>query len=326
MAEWLYEAGIGEVRAALVEGGVILEAEIEREGDEARAGATIAGRLVRTVIAGRRGIVRLDSGEEILVEPIPAGVSEGQAVLIDIHRAAIPEGGRDKLALGRIAAADALPSPAPTLLERIEASGLAVTRCDPHGADRLEEHGWSELLEEALSGEVSDGQAALRLFPTPAMLLIDVDGTLPAAELARAGAVLAARTIRRMGLAGNIGIDLPTMAGKAERQAAGAVIDAHLPQPYERTAVNGFGFVQIVRRRARPSMIELLRADPAASAALALLRRAERQGSGPATLVGPAPLIAALKPKWLGALATRRGGAIGLRVDDGLPMSGAYAE
>ncbi|MFZ2982698.1 MAG: ribonuclease, partial [Sphingobium sp.] len=31
MAEWLYEEGIGECRAALVEKGAILEAQIERE-------------------------------------------------------------------------------------------------------------------------------------------------------------------------------------------------------------------------------------------------------------------------------------------------------
>ena len=38
-----------------------------------------------------------------LVEPIPAGVSEGQAVMLEVLRAAIGEAGRDKLAKGRIA-------------------------------------------------------------------------------------------------------------------------------------------------------------------------------------------------------------------------------
>ena len=33
MAEWLYEEGIGENRAALVEGGQILEAAIELPGE-----------------------------------------------------------------------------------------------------------------------------------------------------------------------------------------------------------------------------------------------------------------------------------------------------
>ena len=37
MAEWLYEEGIGEARAALIEKGRIVEALIEREGEAARA-------------------------------------------------------------------------------------------------------------------------------------------------------------------------------------------------------------------------------------------------------------------------------------------------
>src|SRR3546814_20874469 len=86
------------------------------------------------------------------------------------------------------------------------------------------------------------------------------------------------RSIRRLGITGSIGIDLPTMNGKAERMAAAEALDRALPQPFERTAVNGFGFMQIIRRRTRPSLPELVQADPALAAALALLRRPERQG------------------------------------------------
>ena len=42
MAEWLYEEGIGEARAALVQNGRILEAQIERESKQARANALAA--------------------------------------------------------------------------------------------------------------------------------------------------------------------------------------------------------------------------------------------------------------------------------------------
>jgi hypothetical protein len=54
LAEWLYEAGIGEARAAQIEDDHIIEARIEREGERPRVGAIIAGRLIEP------GVVRLD--------------------------------------------------------------------------------------------------------------------------------------------------------------------------------------------------------------------------------------------------------------------------
>ncbi|MGB3846577.1 MAG: ribonuclease, partial [Sphingopyxis sp.] len=46
MAEWFYEAGIGETRAALVADDRILEAWIERDGEGPRVGAVLGARLV----------------------------------------------------------------------------------------------------------------------------------------------------------------------------------------------------------------------------------------------------------------------------------------
>src|SRR3546814_9932559 len=104
----------------------------------------------------------------------------------------------------------------------------------------------------------------------------------------------------------SIGIDLPTMNNKDERQIAANLFDKHLPQPFERTAVNGFGFLQVIRRRERPSLLEVLREDPVLTAALALLRRGERHGTGGGvTLVGAPAVIARLgrSKEWI-ALST----------------------
>ena len=328
MAEWLYEEGIGEARAALIEKGRLVEALVEREGDAVRPGAVAQGRLVTTLIPKKRGVVRLISGEEVLLEPIPPRLAEGANVLVEIVREAIAEEGRPKRAKGRMPQAGVKPHAGPSLLQRIRATGVPVVPCPAHEEDRLEAHGWSELMEEAMTGEVGTEAAALRLYLTPAMLLIDIDGSLPPAQLGPKGAKLAAQAVRRMGLSGSIGIDLPTMNNKDERIIAAAQIDKYLPLPFERTAVNGFGFVQIIRKRERANLMETLREDPVATAALALLRRAERHATGGAVTVSGAPAVIDLlhkRPDWIEQLAKRRGGAVTLRADATLSLDGGHA-
>ena len=182
-------------------------------------------------------------------------------------------------------------------------------------------------MDQAVSGQVEFGGGTLNIFVTPAMTLIDVDGRLSPAELATAGAAEAARAIRRLDIGGSIGIDLPTTGSKAARQAAAAAIDAHLPPPFERTAVNGFGFVQIIRPRLRASLIELAQ-DRAAFEARALLRRVALEPPGPKRLVAHPAVIALLEARsdWFEALSRQVGGAVGLRAEPTLPISGGYAE
>ncbi|HET9397737.1 MAG TPA: ribonuclease, partial [Sphingomicrobium sp.] len=166
----------------------------------------------------------------------------------------------------------------------------------------------------------------LRISLTPAMTLIDVDGQLPPAELAVAGARAAAEAIRRHGVGGSIGIDLPTVDRKAVRQAAAEAVDAMLPKPFERTSVNGFGFLQVVRPRAHASLLELA-ADRSAFEARALLRAAGRE-VGAIRLAAHPAVIAELnrKPDWLDQLSRRTGGLVTLRSEPSLAMSAGHAE
>lgn len=289
MTEWLYEAGIGEARAVLVERGTIVKARIEPDHRQPRPGAILAARLVEIIVKGREGRVAFDDGAfdsgEALLAPLPPGVTQGAALRVEIVREAIPEPGRRKLP--RAVATDREPRPGASLLDRIAADRIPIRRCHPHEPDHFETAGWSEVLEEATSGDIvfagRNGGApggALRLSPTPAMTLFDVDGHPPLEPLALAAARAVAGAIVRLDIGGSIGVDFPTLAGKAARAAVDAALDARLAEigagPFERTAMNGFGFVQIVRRRARASLPELLHADPAAAAARALLRRIER--------------------------------------------------
>lgn len=316
MREWFYEAGIGEARAALVEDGRIVKARIEPDTPAPRVGAVVAARLVE-MLPGRTGRVTFAGGAfaggEAVLGMLPPGITQGAALTVEIVREAPFERGRVKLA--RAMPSDAAPAPAPDLLARIAASGVAVRVCHPHEPDRLEAAGWSEVLEEARTGDiVFHGQTggALRMTPTPAMTLFDVDGHPPLEPLGVAAARAVAAAIVRHDITGSIGIDFPTLPGKAARAAIDAAIDAVLPQPFERTAMNGFGFVQIVRRRSRRSLPELLAAGPVAAEARALLRMLERTPPPlPRVQHVSARVLAAVlaNPHWIEALARRTGTA-----------------
>jgi len=318
--EWLVERGIGETRAALVEQGEIIEARIELEG-AVPAGSIIRARLANSGTNGRNAIAVGDGGTEYLLPRGAPGVTHGATMTIEVTREAIPGPESWKRPLARITDQD--PTAAASLSERLKGDEIAF----PSPVDRLAEAGWDDLLDQARTGVVTFAGGELRISPTPAMTLIDVDGYLAPDDLAVLAAAEAARAIRRLDIGGSIGIDLPTVGGKSARQAAAQAIDAALPQPFERTAVNGFGFIQIVRPRSRASLVELAQ-DRAMFEARSLLRRAAFEGPGPKRLVGPSALFAVLeaRPDWLEALSRQLGGPVGLRADPILPMSGGYAE
>ena len=168
----------------------------------------------------------------------------------------------------------------------------------------------------------------LRISPTPAMTLIDVDGYLPAQELAVLGASAAARAIRRLDIGGSIGIDFPT--SPEQGSAAGhrrAAIDAH-----PAAAVRAHRGQRLRLRPDRPA--EAARLAGRAGAGPRRLRSAGADAAGGARrpgakrLVAHPAVIAVLESK--PALA-RRARAAGRRRDrvagrPRSPMSAGYAE
>ncbi len=324
MAEWLFERGIGENRAVLVEQGEIVEAEIELP-ERLRAGSVAVGRLTTILVPAVRGIVTLDQGGEAVLEPLASSLTEGAALRVEITREALSEEGREKLPKCRVTGAAEREGPA--LEQRIRSTGAKLTILATSAPDRLEQAGWSELLEEAMTGRIAFPGGSLQMSPTPAMTLFDVDGALSPPALAAAGAAAAGRAIRRMGISGSIGIDLPTLASKADRQAAATALDAVLPQPFERTAVNGFGFLQVVRRRQRPSLVEVLQDDPIGAAARTLLRQAERSsGWGTRRLHAHPEVVKRIveKPQWLELLDHRLRAPVALQAEPALAISAGY--
>jgi hypothetical protein len=317
LAEWLYEAGIGEARAALVEDGEIVEARIEREGEAPRVGAILEAKLVEAGNGGKGALVALDrpGAPPATLSGLPPSTSTGARLTVEITRMALRERGRDKPPRARMADAGAGVDDGPDLRARIAASGIPVIDLKPTDPDRLEQAGWSELIDHVRTGHWPFAGGALWVDATPAMVLIDIDGEGDALALAKAGAQAAAAAIRRCDIGGSIGIDFPSVRDRAGRLAIGAAIDAALAGPFERTAVNGFGFMQIIRRRDRPSLIEQVRLDPVATDAALLLRQAERAvGTGVLTLtarVGVIDYIAA-HAHWVEALQNGSGRTVRL--------------
>ena len=294
------ERGIGETRWAAVEGSRIVEARITREG------RLYAGQQVQAKLARKerwRGFAEA-AGETLVVEPWPEDAAEGETVPLVVTRAAIPERGRMRDAKAR-AAADG------------EHAGFARTADEAARAEEgdLSQFGWEELIEEARTGVAAFPGGLLAIVPTPAGTTIDVDGDLPREELGLRGAAAAARALRRLDITGSILLDLPSLEGKAARHAAAAEIDRHLPQPFERTGVNGFGLLQIVRPRRRASLLEIVQNLPAETGALDLLRRAERYVPAVRLELRAGERIAAwlqARPAYLEELARRTGARIAL--------------
>ena len=303
MPEWVIEQGIGETRAALIENGEIVEARIRREG------VTPAGTIVDAQLVAVAPRVTVEAGgEQFLMPRGVSGISEGSRLRIEVVREAL--GSTESWKRGLARRTEAEPREAPLLAEGTPG--------------RIE--GWDDLLDEARSGIVRFDGGELRIQPTAAMTMIDIDGWLVPDKLAQMGAWAAASAIRRLDIGGPTGIDFPTLKGREARQQIDSILAEYLPSPSERTAINGFGFVQVVRPRSRASLIDLA-ADRAAFEARAFLRRVGAE-IGAIRLAAHPSVVRVLegKPEWLAQLARQVGGAITLRSDASLAMSAGHAE
>lgn len=319
MADWLVEEGIGEHRAVRLSGDRIVQARVEWPGRLA-AGHVSDATLVSCAAGAGRGTVRFANGEEALADRLPREASEGAAIRVEVVRAAISERGRTKLAQAR--PSDKAPA-APTLAERLLAEGHVA-----QVVHRFPECGWDELTDEALDGTVAFAGGSLLFAPTPGMTVVDIDGALRPRELALAAVHPLAEAIRRFDLGGSVGIDFPTLDAKTDRRAVDEALGTALGGwRHERTAMNGFGFVQLVARLERPSLLHLARLSRTGFAARRLLRRAERVAEPGALLLTCHPAVeAALRPEWREALARRTGREVRIAADAALALESGFAQ
>jgi hypothetical protein len=264
LAELYLHERPGEMRAAVVERFRLVEMHIARDGDGLAAGARVEARLKRRL--GARGIADLGA-EEAVVEPWPAGLAEGAATVVEVTRAAWREPGRERLAKARPTAL--APWPAPGLAAALAARGHVL---QPGWPDEVAAE-WEAGFEAALLGRAGFDGGWLNIVPTPAFTAVDVDGA--GLALATPALVALARLIRLWGLGGSIVIDLPPAGDRSLRTAAADAFDKAMGAlAFERTAINGFGLMQVVRPRPGPSILERAQLDRDGTDAVALLEQA----------------------------------------------------
>ncbi|NVE94575.1 ribonuclease E/G [Altererythrobacter lutimaris] len=314
MAEWLIEDGIGERRALLVDGEDVLAAKLIWPGELA-AGELVDARLTSKTSGARRGLAVTGKGQELLVDHLPADVTEGETIKLTVTRAPIAERGRFKHAQGRV------------VREAVQESPLWLEQATTVRAFSPDH--WDEIWHTASSGEVAFDGGSLLFSVTPAMTLIDVDGEGSPRDVALAAVPAIARWLSLFDLGGNIGIDFPTIEAKTDRKAVdSALADALDHWPHERTAMNGFGFVQLVARLEGPSLLHRFATSRTGMCARMALRQAERaSGNGNTLLLRVHPALKAkLKPDWIDELVRRSGRKVEIETDPGLALETPQAQ
>ena len=313
--EWIEERGIGETRALLVKGGVVLAARHMLDGAP-RAGEVHTAQLTQRIKDTARGLAVTQSGLEVLLDKLPRAASEGASISVRLTRAPIAERGRLKRAQGRLVedGAPAQPDPGSDPVRPVPAFEAGL---------------WEEVWHAASSGSLSFPGGEILCSVTPAMTVIDIDGPAPPRELALAAIPAIARALAWFDIGGNIGIDFPTIEAKADRRAVDDALDRALEDwPHERTAMNGFGFVQLVARLEGPSFLDRFATSRTGLCARYALRVGERaQGTGAALLLRVHPALKAkLKPQWIEELTRRTGKQVRIETDPSLALEAPQAQ
>jgi ribonuclease G len=339
-----------------MEDGVLSEFRLIRlrRGERAliAAGEVYTARILSKLGNGR-ALVDLGGDVEAILFPVPM-LLEGALLAVEMSRAPIPEPGNVKRAQVRPTAV-IKPSTEPSWHMRGEAWELTLRNMAPLvaaiicpsagvanevdavlGAEAPEirvdpaaitDCDFETLIEHGVLGSFPIEGGTLHIERTRAMTIIDVDGTTAPLALNLAAAKAIPPLLRLFDIGGPIGIDFLTLKSRTERtqidEALAASASAAGLGAHERTAINGFGFCQIIRPRSGPSVTEILcgttpgRLTPE-SRAIALLRAVGKShGHGVRQIVAPPILIDLIKawPEETAALQSALGARIELVSD-----------
>ncbi len=250
MRKVAFDASPGEIRAVMFEDDVAVELHCFREG-RVTHGAVVSARIVAK--QGGRALVRLSNDEDAILMQLPAA-PEGAAVHVRIVREAYSEPGDTKRAVA-VLTDDAL-SPAQDdaarwhddLAARADATVAPDARFDDQfdiaGAGFSDVDGMKVWFERTKAG-----------------LIFDIDGLGDARALNLAAAAEVARLLRLFQVGGAAMIDFIGMENRQARFDVAEAFDrgaADDPRGFERTAINGFGLMQVIRSKPGPSVLDTL--------------------------------------------------------------------
>lgn len=298
----LISASPGEVRTALVQGGVLTEAWIERPAHPDGVGDLHRGRVVAIAPAMAGAFVALagdktgflpESEASAERRPIAAAVNEGMILPLRVTRAA--QGGKGPRLTARLTAAEAArvaaaPPGAPVLVARGPTAAERLARRHPAAAvlidnaalaarlrprlgedPRLVPRAFDEDTEAAFDALAEaeaplPGGGRLLVHPTPALTAIDMDmGGAPGAlsALNRAALPELARQIRLRNLAGAILVDFAGLSAKRRAALEAPLRESLAADRHARLlGFTHLGLAEIVRDRIHPPLHEVLGLPP----------------------------------------------------------------
>jgi len=238
----------GERRAAFVENGNIVEIHIQRDALWA-LGECGAGRIDRKTPSG--AYVIADDNSELLLRS-KMGAPEGARIMFEVTREAIAEPGRNKPpeVILREGVCEPLMGKDALWDARMASLGQSIIKASI-----------AEGFDIAIAGQSQVGDVTISFQRTKAGLVFDIDGIGYAFAINMVAATEIARLLRLYQVGAMVLIDFVSMESKAQRTQIAEAFDAASvldPRPFERTAINGYGMMQVVRARPRPSVLDQL--------------------------------------------------------------------
>lgn len=310
MREIAFDTAPGETRAIIFENEKPAELHIWRSHHRPIGGVYDARISAR---APAHDYARLNNGDEIIL-PKALGQHEGTIHRVKIVRQQICEPGKLKLAVAA-PSDDALTDHNQLAALWQEALAARCNRTIDLPAD------FDDHFDIALAGRSELGGATIWFERTKAGLIFDVDGIGDALAHNRVAAAEIARLLRLFQIGGAAMIDFISMENKGCRLAVADAFDSASADDlrrFERTSINGYGLMQVIRPKPGPSIVDTLFGTRRVSLSdetllLALLRAASRtRGAGVRRCITTPTLAAQLEsPMWvpLIAQAARQAGA-----------------